>query len=84
MPTAPGCRDAHAISALTANRRARGRRREGTILTNAHVVTNVAEGSGDSVKGAEKLYVDGDRVPATIGWDLFSDAPPSVDAAATR
>ena len=50
---------------------------KGTILTNAHVVTNVAEGSGGSVKGAEKLYVefrDGDRVPATIiGWDLFSD-----------
>ena len=50
---------------------------KGTILTNAHVVTNVAESSGTSVKGAEKLYVefrDGDRVPATIiGWDLFSD-----------
>jgi S1-C subfamily serine protease len=49
----------------------------GTILTNAHVVTNVAERSGGAVKGAEKLYVefrDGDRVPATIiGWDLFSD-----------
>jgi S1-C subfamily serine protease len=49
----------------------------GTILTNAHVVTNVAENTGGSVKGAEKLYVefrDGDRVPATIiGWDLFSD-----------
>ena len=50
---------------------------KGTILTNAHVVTNVAESSGGKVKGAEKLYVefrDGDRVPATIiGWDLFSD-----------
>jgi len=50
---------------------------KGTILTNAHVVTNVAESSGSSVKAAEKLYVefrDGDRVPATIiGWDLFSD-----------
>jgi 2-alkenal reductase len=50
---------------------------KGTILTNAHVVTNVAEGGGVSVKGAEKLYVefrDGDRVPAAIiGWDLFSD-----------
>ena len=50
---------------------------KGTILTNAHVVTNVAESSGGTVKGAEKLYVefrDGDRVPATIiGWDLFSD-----------
>jgi S1-C subfamily serine protease len=59
---------------------------KGTILTNAHVVTNVAESSGSKVKGAEKLYVefrDGDRVPATIiGWDLFSDvAAVRVDAA---
>jgi len=59
---------------------------KGTILTNAHVVTNVAERSGSKVKGAEKLYVefrDGDRVPATIiGWDLFSDvAAVRVDAA---
>ena len=59
---------------------------KGTILTNAHVVTNVAENSGGKVKGAEKLYVefrDGDRVPATIiGWDLFSDvAAVRVDAA---
>ena len=50
---------------------------KGTILTNAHVVTNVAEASGRPVHGAEKLYVefrDGDRVPARIvGWDLFSD-----------
>ena len=50
---------------------------KGTILTNAHVVTNVAESGGGTVHGAEKLYVefrDGDRVPATIvGWDLFSD-----------
>ncbi len=50
---------------------------KGTILTNAHVVTNVAENNGGPVKGAEKLYVeyrDGDRVAATIiGWDLFSD-----------
>ena len=59
---------------------------KGTILTNAHVVTNVSESNGGKVKGAEKLYVefrDGDRVPATIiGWDLFSDvAAVRVDAA---
>jgi 2-alkenal reductase len=50
---------------------------KGTILTNAHVVTNVAEASGGSVRAAEKLYVefkDRDRAPAKIiGWDLFSD-----------
>ena len=50
---------------------------KGTILTNAHVVTDVANASGGAVSGAETLYVefkDGDRVPARIvGWDLFSD-----------
>ncbi len=50
---------------------------KGTILTNAHVVTDVAKASGGAVTGAETLYVefkDGDRVPAKIiGWDLFSD-----------
>ncbi|WP_411277968.1 S1C family serine protease [Gaiella sp.] len=50
---------------------------KGTILTNAHVVTDVAEATGGPVSGAETVYVefkDGDRVPATIvGWDLFSD-----------
>lgn len=50
---------------------------KGTILTNAHVVTNVAEASGGAVRAAETLYVefrDRDRVPARIiGWDLFSD-----------
>jgi S1-C subfamily serine protease len=50
---------------------------KGTILTNAHVITNVAAIGSGSVKGARKLYAefrDGDRVPATIvGWDLFSD-----------
>ncbi len=50
---------------------------KGTILTNAHVVTNVAEAAGRDVRGADKLYVefkDRDRVPARIvGWDLFSD-----------
>ena len=58
--------------------------RNGTILTNAHVVTDVAKASGGAAHGAEKLYVefkDRDRVPARIvGWDLFSDvAVISVD-----
>jgi S1-C subfamily serine protease len=48
---------------------------DGTILTNAHVVTNVGEGS--PVRGADRVYVefdDGERVPARIvGWDLFAD-----------
>ena len=51
--------------------------KSGTILTNAHVVTDVAEASGGPVSAAQAVYVefkDGDRVPATIvGWDLFSD-----------
>jgi S1-C subfamily serine protease len=51
--------------------------RAGTILTNAHVVTNVADAAGRAVRGAKKLYVefrDRDRVSARmIGWDLFSD-----------
>ncbi len=51
--------------------------KKGTILTNAHVVTNVAEAAGGPVRGAERIYVefkDRDRVPAEIvGWDLFSD-----------
>jgi S1-C subfamily serine protease len=50
---------------------------KGTILTNAHVVTDVAETSGGAVNAAENVYVefkDRDRVPARIvGWDLFSD-----------
>jgi 2-alkenal reductase len=48
---------------------------KGTILTNAHVITNVAEST--NVRGAQSLYVeyrDRERVPATIvGWDLFND-----------
>ena len=48
----------------------------GTILTNAHVITNVAE-SRTNVQGARAVYVefaDGERVTATVvGWDLFSD-----------
>ncbi len=54
--------------------------RTGAIMTNAHVITNVAEiepGSRAPVRGASAVYVefsDGERVPATIvGWDLFSD-----------
>jgi len=50
---------------------------KGTILTNAHVVTNVAQAGGGTVRGADRLFVefrDRDRVPAKIvGWDLFSD-----------
>jgi S1-C subfamily serine protease len=50
---------------------------KGTILTNAHVVTNVAQAGGVTVRGADRLFVefrDRDRVPAKIvGWDLFSD-----------
>ena len=60
---------------------------DGTILTNAHVVTNVAEAGGGPVRGADRLYVefkDRDRAPAKIvGWDLFSDvAVIRVDPAA--
>jgi 2-alkenal reductase len=60
---------------------------KGTILTNAHVVTNVADGAGGPVRAAERLYVefrDRDRVPAKIvGWDLFSDvAVVRIDPAA--
>ena len=51
--------------------------RDGSFLTNSHVVTDVANASGGPVTGAETVYVefkDGDRVPAEIvGWDLFSD-----------
>ena len=49
--------------------------RRGTILTNAHVITNVA--SSADVQGARVVYAefrDGERVRATIvGWDLFND-----------
>jgi len=49
---------------------------EGVILTNAHVITNVAESPTD-VRGASAVYVeftDGERVAAeVVGWDLFSD-----------
>ena len=51
---------------------------DGAILTNAHVITNVAEiGATDPVSAAKDVYVefpDGERVKATIvGWDLFND-----------
>jgi S1-C subfamily serine protease len=49
---------------------------DGTILTNAHVITNAGETSGP-VQGASQVYVefpDRDRVPARIvGWDVFDD-----------
>lgn len=49
--------------------------RKGTILTNAHVITNA--GGAGPIRGADRIYVefkDGDRVEADIvGWDLFND-----------
>jgi len=52
--------------------------KNGEILTNAHVITNVAEvGDNDPVSGASAVYVefsDGERLEASIvGWDLFND-----------
>jgi 2-alkenal reductase len=48
---------------------------DGTILTNAHVITNVAQ--SEAIRGADRVFVefkDGERVPASIvGWDLFAD-----------
>jgi 2-alkenal reductase len=51
---------------------------DGTILTNAHVITNAGESAaGTAVKPATQVYVefsDHDRVPATVvGWDVFDD-----------
>jgi S1-C subfamily serine protease len=50
--------------------------RAGTILTNAHVITNAGETVG-KVHPAQSVYVefaDRDRVPARIvGWDVFDD-----------
>jgi S1-C subfamily serine protease len=50
--------------------------RTGTILTNAHVITNAGETTGP-VNAAESVYVqfaDRDRIPATVvGWDVFDD-----------
>jgi S1-C subfamily serine protease len=49
---------------------------DGVILTNAHVITNVAEEPA-TVRGAQAVFVefaDGERVAAeVVGWDLFSD-----------
>src|SRR5260370_38657823 len=48
---------------------------DGTILTNAHVITNAGEGG--PVRKAGSVFVefaDHDRVPASIvGWDVFDD-----------
>ncbi len=51
---------------------------DGTILTNAHVITNAGEvAAGAAVKPAAQVYVefsDHDRVPArVVGWDVFDD-----------
>jgi 2-alkenal reductase len=51
---------------------------DGTILTNAHVITNAGETAAPAaVKPAAQVYVefpDHDRVPATVvGWDVFDD-----------
>ena len=53
-------------------------RGDGTILTNAHVITNAGDTApGAKVKPASRLYVefsDHDRVVAHIvGWDVFDD-----------
>ena len=49
---------------------------QGHVLTNSHVVTNVAD-EGSTTRGAERVYVvfhDGDRIQGSIvGWDLFND-----------
>src|SRR5205085_5383017 len=52
--------------------------REGYILTNSHVITDVGQrGPGSTAKPASDLYVefsDRDRVQAKIvGWDVFDD-----------
>jgi S1-C subfamily serine protease len=50
---------------------------DGTILTNAHVVTTAGEGQLGQAAKARQVYVefgDGDRVPASIvGFDLYDD-----------
>jgi 2-alkenal reductase len=52
--------------------------KDGTILTNAHVITNAGEAAaGAPVRPASSVFVefpDRDRVPAKIvGWDVFDD-----------
>ncbi len=61
----------------------------GTILTNAHVVTTAGQSALGQAKKARSVYVqfsDGDRVPATIvGFDLYDDvAVIKVDPRAHR
>jgi 2-alkenal reductase len=51
---------------------------DGTILTDAHVITNAGEvAPGAAVKPAQSIYVefnDRDRIPAkVVGWDVFDD-----------
>jgi 2-alkenal reductase len=51
---------------------------DGTILTDAHVITTAGEsGPGQAVEAASAVYVefnDHDRVPArVVGWDIFDD-----------
>jgi 2-alkenal reductase len=63
---------------------------DGAILTNSHVITNVAEtGPTADVRSAKQVFVefkDGERIPAKIvGWDLFNDLGVlKVDPAAHR
>lgn len=68
-PGSPGGRSAQGSGFVVSSK--------GTILTNSHVITNVGEGGGSSVRAAKQVYVefkDRDRVPArVIGWDLFDD-----------
>jgi S1-C subfamily serine protease len=50
----------------------------GTILTDAHVITNAGStGAGERVAAATSVYVefnDHDRIPAkVVGWDVFDD-----------
>jgi len=50
---------------------------DGTILTNAHVITNAGEVPASEIAAADRLYVqfeDRDRVEArVVGWDVFDD-----------
>jgi S1-C subfamily serine protease len=53
-------------------------RRDGVILTDAHVITNAGENApGSAVEPAAAVFVefaDHDRVPAkVVGWDVFDD-----------
>ncbi|MGH3002774.1 MAG: S1C family serine protease [Gaiellaceae bacterium] len=50
---------------------------DGTILTNAHVVTTAGQGAVGAARAAKPVYVefaDGDRVQAhVVGFDLYDD-----------